>query len=148
MLNEVFDDRGVTVEKHPVDLKDVDSTDACKTFLQGIVKTIADLCRKFPDSDLRMLLSGGRKGVSALALLAAQRAHIPYAYHTLICDAALEKRIEDECSIAQLRSLPGTPQKAERLFVECYPQEQFVLFSIPVIPLQPLAAEARTRTAE
>lgn len=140
LLEEVFGDRGMTVEKYPVDLKDVDSTAACKTFLQAIVKAIADLRRKFPDSDLRMLLSGGRKGMSALTLLAAQQAHIPYAYHTLICDTALEDRIEDECSIAQLRSLPGTPQRAERLFVECYPQEQFVLFSIPVIPLRPLTA--------
>ncbi len=136
LLQEVFEEKDVLVLEYPVALSDVASTQDCTTFLQELVNTITDLRTQFPEADLRMLLSGGRKGMSALALLAAQQSHISHVYHTLITDQALEDRIEHECSTDQINRMPGTAQKAERLFLDAYPQDKFVLFGIPVIPLQ------------
>jgi len=137
LLREVFATKDIALLEHPVPTPDANSTETCRTFFQQIVESIAHLRKQFPAADLRMLLSGGRKGMSALALLAAQHTHISHVYHTLICDPDLENRIEHECAIEQLLILPGTPQRVERMFLERYPSEQCIVFEIPVISLAP-----------
>lgn len=85
------------------------------------------------DTDIRMLLSGGRKGMTALSFLAAQRSHIARVYHTLVTDPELEKRIERECSADALNRLGSPGKKADRMFLKEYSESDFELVDIPII---------------
>jgi hypothetical protein len=136
LLADLCDRRGVYFEKKPIrNLKDIDSDSACKTYLGELLKAIDELRAKYPAKQIVLSLSGGRKGMSALSLFAAQRTGIGQVYHTLITDPALEDRIERECSLEVLNKL--TPkQQAARLFLENYDHNQFALFPIPVISVR------------
>jgi hypothetical protein len=137
MLRRQFERRGVDFITYPIDeLRDVDSEAACETYLGALRATIDDLRGKYPDRELALSLSGGRKGMSALTLFAAQRAGIERLYHTLITDIALEERIQEETTLEALDGLPTDDGRADRLFLNCYEREQFELFTVPVIPLQ------------
>lgn len=134
ILEDVFRKKAEVI-KYGAALKDVDSQDNCKIFLDRIIATIDDLKKKYPDSEIRMLLSGGRKAMTAFSYFAAQRSHIAKVYHTLITDTELEDKIEEECSIENLNRLGSTKKKAEKMFLESYPEQYFDRFEIPVIPL-------------
>ena len=137
MLRRQFGRLEVKFITYPIDeLRDVDSEEACETYLGDLLSTIDDLRGKYPDRELALSLSGGRKGMSALTLFAAQQAGIERMYHTLITDLALEERIEDETSLDALDKLPTDDDRADRLFLNSYEKGQFELFTIPVIPLQ------------
>ncbi len=101
-----------------------------------MVKAADDLIKNHPEDEIRLLLSGGRKGMTALSYFAAQRSGIAKVYHTVITDPELENRVENECSIESLKNLGGRKKRAEKMFLECYPDENFELFEIPVIPLK------------
>ncbi len=134
ILEDVFGKKAEVI-KCGAALKDLNSEDACEDFLNRIIKAVEDLKKNYPDSEIRMLLSGGRKGMSALSYLAAQRSNITKVYHTLITDSELEDKIKSECSIENLNRLGSTKKKAEKMFLECYPAEKFDLFEVPVISL-------------
>jgi len=138
MLKDVFNKEcKIKVKELPLkDLKDIDSTEACKTFLETMVKEIDRLRgeKENANSEIHLLLSGGRKGMSLLSLLAAQRSNIKYVYHTLITDYNLEKDIEDSCSLDSLRDLITIKEKVDRMFLRTYDISKFELFEIPVIP--------------
>jgi len=136
LLKRQFERRGVTVEDKPIrDLRDLDSYEACETYLQSLLGAIQTLREKYPDRKIALSLSGGRKGMSALTYFAAQYAGIEKVYHTLITDVELEKRIESETTPRSLDSLPTDEARAKRLFLEEYDQGNFELFAIPVISL-------------
>lgn len=147
ILENVFETRDVKVVRYGIDRKDVDSKDACEIFLRRMIQGVNELKGEYPESDIRMLLSGGRKGMTALSFLAAQRSHITRIYHTLITDPELEKMIKNECSIEALNQLNSVRKRAEKMFLESYPKESFELVNIPVIPLQ-MKAEAKTMRKE
>jgi hypothetical protein len=135
MLREQFRRRDVEFINYPIkDLRDVDSEAACETYLKALLSTIDDLRTRYPDRELALSLSGGRKGMSALTLFAAQQAGIGHLYHTLITDPDLEERIEEETSLESLDRLPTDDARAQRLFLEVYGQESIELFTIPLIP--------------
>jgi len=135
MLRKQFERRGVEFITYPIDdLRDVDSEEACEIYLGALLAAIDDLRSKYPDRELALSLSGGRKGMSALTLFAAQQAGVERLYHTLITDIELEERIEDETTLDALDGLPTDDDQAQRLFLEKYDQGQFELFTIPVIP--------------
>jgi len=128
----------VTFCTYPIhDLDDVSSEQSCDIYLRTLLDAIQDLQRKYPDREIALSLSGGRKGMSVLTFFAAQRAGIERVYHTLIGDVELEKHIEEETSIAALERLPTQDAQAMRLFLEekSYDRDQFRIFPIPVIPL-------------
>ena len=120
LLESVFESKNVTVKRYGVALPDVASKKDCEIYLETLVKTIDELRTLYPDSDIKLLLSGGRKGMTALSLFAAQRSGITQVYHTLISDLALEERIERESSIEQLNALGSTNKKAARMFLDEY----------------------------
>lgn len=138
MLKDVFRKRAkkTAVIEYGAALQDVADEHDCATFFNRMIHAIDDLRKKHPDSQIRLLLSGGRKGMTALSYFAAQRSEITKVYHTLITDPELEKRIESECSTENLNRLGSPKKKAEKMFLECYPLNDFDLFEIPVIPLR------------
>jgi len=136
LLKEQFKERGVEFKCFPIEeVEDIDSPENCESYLQTLLKAIETLRRLYPERSIALSLSGGRKGMSALTLFAAQRAGIEQVYHTLITDIKLEKRIEEETNLDALDKLPTDEARAKRLFLEEYDHSKFQLFSIPVIAL-------------
>ena len=135
LLRKQFEHRGVEFLHYPIkDLADVDSTAASRTYLNAILETIQKLRIKYPDRQIALSLSGGRKGMAALTLFAAQQAGIERVYHTLITDNRLERKISTETTYNELVKLPTEQAKASRLFLDDYGRENFALFTIPIIP--------------
>jgi len=135
LLKRQFERERIELLEYPVDgFRDVDSTEACNAYLGTLLSAIEDLSRAHPDQQIVLSLSGGRKGMSALTLFAAQRAGIEQLYHTLITDIELEKHIEEETSLRVLEGLPTDDARARRLFLEEYDRDLFQLFTVPVIP--------------
>ena len=135
MLSRQFRRRGVKFLKRPIpELRDVDSEAACETYLEALLVAIDTLRDEYPDHELILSLSGGRKEMSALSLFAAQRNGIKRLYHTLINEPDLEEQIEDETTIKALDGLSTDDDRAARLFLEAYDRGKFELFTVPVIP--------------
>lgn len=136
LLADLCGRRKISFVKRPINgLKDIDTMQACEIYLAELLRVIDDLRTKYPTKQIALSLTGGRKGMSALSLFAAQRSGIESVYHTLITDSALEDQIERECSMKGLNKL-SPMQQAERIFMETYDHSQFALFSIPVIAIR------------
>ena len=52
-----------------------------------------------------LALSGGRKGMSAMAMFAAQKAGLRYVYHTLIIDESLERKVQHQTCLDTLNGM-------------------------------------------
>lgn len=135
-LKDAFRTKNIEINEYSLPLLDVDSKDACEEFLKKIVQAIDELQYQNPERSFHLLLSGGRKGMSALTLFAAQRSKIQQVYHTLISDLDMEKRLEKEGYIAELGKCRSKQERTERLFMKEYDLSKFELFKIPVIPLE------------
>ena len=123
------------VKPNPIEtITDIASTEDCQIFFDELVRVIEEVQTNSSDKSIYLSLSGGRKGMAALTLFAAQKANIDAVYHTLITDPDIEKRIEDETTLDKLAEL--TPKQiAERFFLNIYDKSQFELFRVPVIPI-------------
>ena len=113
-------------------IQDVTSNDDCKVYLKRIVSVITETRADNPDKNIYLSLSGGRKGMAALTLFAAQQAKIDAVYHTLITDVDLEEKIEKETTVSELKKLTRS-QQAQCLFLDDYDQSKFELIRVPVI---------------
>lgn len=142
LLAKAFADekKGVScVQKVMTDYADIDSTDACRAFEESLEEAIGEARQRHPGCQIELALSGGRKGMAALAMFVAQRKGIPYLYHTLISDRLLLHRIENETTFKALSSLTiSRAVRNNRLFLREYedngPYTKFVLFKVPVLP--------------
>lgn len=145
LLVHAFEARfGGAVEVRCCEVKgraDLDSTQACRDYYDTLRRAIRDLRADDPHRRIDLSLSGGRKGMSALALFAAQAEGVDRVYHTLITDPDLEQRVEEDTDWAALRSADRA-DRVRRLFLDAYAaqRDKFVLFPIPVIPLAAPAA--------
>jgi CRISPR-associated Csx14 family protein len=136
LLESQFKRKGVEFLKYPIKgLTDINNTQACVTFKEELLAAINKLRQKYPDRQIALALSGGRKGMSALTLFAGQYAGIEQVYHTLITDIDLEKRVEEETSLTALGKLASDADRAKRLFLEIYDPSKFELFTIPIFSL-------------
>jgi CRISPR-associated Csx14 family protein len=144
VARDAFKEEGI--ECRPVAVqgyKDIDSRKACAAYLETLEKTIDDIRREAQQQHtpykIELALSGGRKGMAALAMFAAQHKSIRYVYHTLIADKDTSRKVERETEIA---ALSGTriseDDRNNRLFLREYegngPYTKFVLFKVPVLP--------------
>lgn len=116
------------------DIKDITSQAGCQTYLTKMIFVINKQQAVNPDKSICLSLSGGRKGMTALTLFAAQQANIDAVYHTLITDIELEKKIEKETTLNELQQL-NSREKVQRLFLDAYDESNFELFRVPVIPM-------------
>lgn len=135
LLKEAFKQKGRDFE--PIELRgieDVASNADCNSYLEKLVSVIQREQADNPDKSIHLSLSGGRKGMAALTLFAAQRANISAVYHTLITDINLEEKLEEETTLAALQQLTRS-EKVERLFLDSYDESKFELFRVPVIPI-------------
>jgi CRISPR-associated protein (TIGR02584 family) len=115
-------------------LRDVDSYQTSEKYRDFIIKTVADLRQNNPDKQIALSLSGGRKGMSALTLFAAQGAGVSQVYHTTITDPDYEQVVLQETATDQL-ALLSREKLAQTLFLDKYDLAKFTLFEIPVISL-------------
>lgn len=141
LAKEAFEDKNITCTmKSIADLEDIASDKDCEIYQNVLEQTIIELqqtqIRQHPDWRIDLALSGGRKGMAALALFAAQRTQLSEVYHTLITDEALNQRIENE---TRSDVLQGLRQKEinDRLFLDAYKEHvaSFQLFKVPMGPL-------------
>ena len=121
-------------------LKDIDSTDACREYQATLEDEIDRVRKDHPDCKIDLALSGGRKGMTAMTIFAAQKKHIPWVYHTLITDEQLSETIDDETTVRVLNDPRlAREERNDRLFLRAYkdkegphPYTKFVLFRVPV----------------
>jgi len=121
------------------DLEDINDTDACRKYQAHLESEIERVQQQYPDCKIDLALSGGRKGMTAMTIFAAQKKHIPYVYHTLITNERLSEQIDEETTVEALKDTHLSPQERhDRLFLRAYrtegpyPYEHFALFRVPV----------------
>jgi len=135
LLNKAFKYRKIDFQALPIaGLRDVDSSEFSKTYRDTIIKRAANLRRQNPDKYIALSLSGGRKGMSALTLFAAQVAGVSQVYHTTIIDPVYEQKVFQETTLDKLTQL-SRDKLAQTVFLERYDIAKFTLFEIPVINL-------------
>src|SRR5205823_5193980 len=103
------------------DLKDIDSPEACKSYqakLEEVIDQVRE-CEDYRDCTIDLALSGGRKGMTAMTIFAAQNKQIPYVYHTLITDESLSDSIDEQTTVEVLNDL-NQELRNNRLFLREY----------------------------
>ncbi len=117
------------------DLDDIASSDACQIYQTCVEEEIGHIQKKYPKYKIDLALSGGRKGMTAMTLFAAQNCRIPYVYHTLITNENLSEQIDEETTITELNKI-SKQDRDKRLFLDAYRDDDqyshFALFRIPV----------------
>lgn len=123
-------------------LDDIARADDCRKYQERLeveIERVQEEYREYPKFHIDLALSGGRKGMTAMTIFAAQRKGIPYVYHTLVTDEALSEEIDEQTTVKALRKT-GVSQRErnDRLFLRAYqsegpnPYARFVLFRVPV----------------
>lgn len=118
-------------------LKDIDSTDACRSYQATLEKVIDQVSETHKDCIIDLALSGGRKGMTAMTVFAAQKKLLPYIYHTLITDEQLSEAIDEQTTVEALNDLDlSSEERNDRLFLRAYESEgsdpRFILFKVPL----------------
>ncbi len=115
---------------------DLDRTEDYEQYEKKLEDTIKERQDRPHKCSIEMALSGGRKGMAALAMFVAQRRGIRYLYHTLIEDDTLEEQVTRETSIKALERL-SDKERSNRLFLRKHKEQgaKFSLFPVPVLPL-------------
>jgi len=138
MLEMVCARRGIRIESQPLPIADVDDKASCDIFLSGLQETILRHRERHPEEGIALLISGGRKAMSALTLIAAQAMGVDRVYHTVIDDPQIERRVQAETAYETLRScMPG--EQARALLLErrtADELEHITVFAVPVLHLQ------------
>lgn len=144
LLVKAFEDEGKGVsciQRMITGFDDIDSDKASLAFEQVLGEAIDEARIRHLGCQIELSLSGGRKGMAALAMFVAQRKGIHYLYHTLITDKdkRLLENVEKETTVDALRSTKVSKQvRNNRLFLREYegngPYTKFVLFKVPVLP--------------
>jgi CRISPR-associated Csx14 family protein len=142
---------GVGIDCKPVLLEgwdDIDTPEACEAYQELLEATIRDTRQRNPSCQIELTISGGRKGMAALATFAARKLGIRHVVHTIIYDTIIDEvdeksfseRVYEGTTIEELKKLERKGNKQERdkrLFLEKYKDDKdaFVLFNIPVLPV-------------
>lgn len=120
-------------------LFDVASEDDCRAYQTKLEETIANIKKRYPNHKIDLALSGGRRGMTAMTIFAAQKEGIPYVYHTLVTDKDIKEQTERDGSFEYLNDTAVNDQERyDILFLEkyraeeLYPYEHFTLFRVPV----------------
>lgn len=130
LLKAVCRQREVPLQLRPIAIADLDSREAVATFTTKL-STLTNATRTDnPKAEVSLLISGGRKSMSALALYVAQANGIERVWHTTITDPAYEKDLFARVKAAHTRP---TSQQASLFFLDGEDLHQFTLIDVPVI---------------
>ncbi len=138
---EAFTSKDVKYKLVPLEgWEDIDTPDACITYQALLEQIIREQRQQNPSCQIELTISGGRKGMAALATFAAQQQGIHYVVHTTI-HKSISDKVFEETTIEKLESLIHTNNEKtrnNRLFLDYYKKNKdaFILFKIPVIPVQ------------
>lgn len=138
LLREAFkDERVIVCTKVPIEgLRDIDTTAACEMYQKILEDKIKEVRNKHPYWSIDLALSGGRKGMTALTMFAAQKAGLPYLFHTMIGDKELDKKVQLETELDRLDKSVSKKERQRLLFLDAYKSDldKFLLFKVPVVP--------------
>jgi len=142
LVKQAFKEEDKTVEIQEMrvqGLRDIDSTEACEKYQKRLEEVVAKALEDDKSYQVELALSGGRKGMAALAMFVAQKKGLPHVYHTLITDEKLDKRVTSETEVPALGPTKvSVTERNDRLFLRAYegngPYTKFVLFKVPVLP--------------
>jgi hypothetical protein len=134
MLHAVCEKHTITLHQHPLPIPDLDSDESIRHFISGLTQAITDVRQQYPDADCALLISGGRKGMSAVAFYVAQVTGITRVYHTTISDPDLDEKIRDITAYDTIKS-KSTTEQAELLFLNPWDHQDFTLITVPIISL-------------
>ncbi len=119
------------------DREDIDSAEACKDYQTALEDAIDEARKAHQGCTIDLALSGGRKGMTAMTIFAAQKKGLSYVYHTLITNQQLSEEIDVQATVEELKKL-NDRMRHDRLFLREYeedgPYTKFVLFKVPVFP--------------
>lgn len=141
IARDAFEGVGVTCNAVPLEgWDDIDTPKACAAYQALLEQTIRTTRQQNPSCQIELTISGGRKGMAALATFAAQQQGIRRVVHTVIYEHMSDK-VSEETTVEELKKLVRTNNKKkrdDRLFLRAYKDDKdaFVLFKIPVIPAQ------------
>jgi CRISPR-associated Csx14 family protein len=137
MLETVCQRRNIPIERQPLPIPDVDDQQSCDAFLAALQSAIRSQREQHPNEAIALLISGGRKAMSALTMIAAQVMDVGQVYHTVITDPATEQRVQRETAYRVLKShMPG--EQMRLLFLEDRTEDElqhFAVFTVPVLHL-------------
>jgi len=138
---DAFKNESVSCEAIPLKgWDDIDTPEACDAYQALLEHTIRHTRQQNPSCQIELTISGGRKGMAALAIFAAQRLSIRRVVHTVIHER-MDDKVSKETEIEELKKLVrmnDRKKRDDRLFLRAYKEDKdaFVLFKIPVIPAQ------------
>jgi len=141
IVRDAFKGAGITCNAVPLEgWDDIDTPKACAAYQALLEQTIRTTRQQNPSCQIELTISGGRKGMAALATFAAQQQGIRRVVHTVIHEHMSDK-VSEETTVEELKKLVRTNNKKkrdDRLFLRAYKDDKdaFVLFKIPVIPAQ------------
>jgi CRISPR-associated Csx14 family protein len=121
-------------------LEDINSREACERYQKVLEDEIDKVRSKNPGCTIELALSGGRKGMAALAMFVAERKKLPYVYHTLIKDERLSEIILDQTEAKVLKpTVIDKKTRNDRLFLRAYAKDEaeldaiFTVFKVPIL---------------
>jgi len=126
-LENAFNYEGIDYLPVPVpSLEDIASADDCKTYQAKLEDTISEMQTNYSNWEINLALSGGRKGMAALAIFAAQRTGLPYVYHSLITNKETDQLVESQTTLEALGRLTGT-EYCDLFFLRAYKSGKLIL---------------------
>ena len=132
LLKKVCQLRKLRLELIRVPIRDLNGPETIEPFQAGLRSAIDTARTAYPTHEPVLLLSGGRKGMAALALSVAQGASISRVYHTTIPSPEREAEIVREYAQAEKGSYPLL---AQLMFLENIDHRYFELIEVPVIAM-------------
>lgn len=131
-LSRDFNKEGIKCDLNPIpDLRDITSKIDCEIYIKSVAQKIEHLLQQNPETEIHLLLSGGRKSMAALNLFAAQRAGLTKVWHTLVKNLRVEEQLEEEIKHAINANI-----KRDILFLRRHSLDNFDVFTVPVFPMQ------------
>lgn len=132
------------------ELDDITKAKDCRIYQQRLEAEIKRVQKQYPECHIDLALSGGRKGMTAMTIFAAQKNGIPCVYHTLVTDEVLSEEIEEQTTVSALHKTGMSQrERLDRLFLRAYhseeldnPYAKFTLFRVPVFSAGDSAVES------
>ncbi len=139
LLVKLFSKENIPCKCREVDLADIDTDERCQLYQDTLESIIMDLKQEHKNKgivrEIDLVISGGRKGMAAMAIFAAQRTGVRSVYHTLVTDTDLEDYLT-RLTVNDLSEMKPDKRR-DLMFLHKYQDQmdKFTLFRVPIGPL-------------